>query len=149
MKWTEIDLNQINVKERKRGGKALSYSSLENAIRFQIPKTFSNGLVYSYDKYYLDVVVPEDFEAWWKKLEDYLDPGMKSSIRDDKLRIRVDVHTEIFDENSKMKFEELKEGYLAGEVTVIVEVESVYDLGSHTGVSVRAHQIKHGSECLL
>lgn len=150
MKWTEVDFNEINLKDRKRGGKSITYSSLENALRFQIPTGLSrDGLIDMYDKYYIDISVPDEFREWWTKLENYIG-ATRSCIRDsDSFRARVDVHTEVYDYNSKLTFEDLREGYLHGEVTLLIEVECLYDLGTHTGLSVRVHQIKHNQECLL
>lgn len=146
MKWTEVCLEEINIKDRKRGGKSITYGSLEKALRFQIPKAISQeGLLFMYDKYYLDLCISDEFRDWWTRLEKVLSPTMRSCIRDSdgRLRLRVDMHTEVFDENSKLTFEELKDGYLAGEVTVLVEVESVWETENGSGLSVRAHQVKH------
>lgn len=146
MKWTEVNFDQINIKDRKRGGKSITYGPLENALRFQIPKALSQeGLLNMYDKYYIDLCVSDEFRDWWKSLEMYLSPSSRSCIRDNdgQLRLRVDVHTEVYDENSKLTFEELRDGYLSGEVTVLVEVECVWVTDTSSGISVRAHQVKH------
>lgn len=146
MKWNEVNFHEINIKERKRGGKSLTYGSLESAVRFQIPKALSqDGLVNMYDKYYIDLSVSDEFRDWWVSLERHISPNIRSCIRetDGRLRLRVDLHTEIFDENSKLTFEDLRDGYLSGEVTVIVEIESVWATENGSGLSVRAHQVKH------
>lgn len=138
-----VVIDQVHLADPNRNGNQyVSYGPLKKALRIQVPRAaVHQGLRFAFDKYYLDVPVPENFRQEWYALEAHLGCN-KSSIWNDCLSVRVDEHTETFDSNGKLTYSEIKEGSLSGELIVLVEVGMVYDREGTRGLSIRAHQVK-------
>lgn len=138
-----VELDQVHLSERNRNGNQyITYGPLKKALRIQVPRAaVHQGLRFSFDKYYLDLPVTEEFRQEWYALEAHLGCN-KSSIWNDCLSVRVDEHTETFDEHGKLSYHEIKDGSLQGELVVLAEVGMVYDREGTRGLSIRAYQVK-------
>ncbi len=138
-----IDLAQIHLADRNRNGNQnVTYGPLKKALRIQVPRAaVHQGLRYAFDKYYVDIPVSEAFRQDWYALEAHLGCN-KSSIWNDCLSVRVDEHTETFDEKGKLSYHEIRENSLSGELIVLLEIGMVYEREGTRGLSLRAYQVK-------
>jgi hypothetical protein len=138
-----IDLEQVHLTDRNRNGNQyVTYGPLKKALRVQVPRAaVHQGLRFSFDKYYVDLPVSEEFRKEWYALEAHLGCN-KSSIWNDCLCVRVDEHTETFDHKGQLNYYEIKDGSLSGELVVLLEVGMVYEREGTRGLSIRAYQIK-------
>lgn len=138
-----IDIDQVHLSDRNRNGNQyITYGPLKKALRLQVPRAaVHQGLRYAFEKYYVDLPVSEEFRKKWYELENRLGCN-KSSIWNDSLSVKVDEHTETFDEHGKLSYHEIKEGSLSGELVVLIEIGMVYEREGTRGLSLRAHQVK-------
>jgi hypothetical protein len=144
MKYHEADLNLIKLAEPNRNGNQyITYGPLNKALRVQLGRSASHmGLRNCYDKYYLDLTIDESTKQWWEALEIHLGCN-KSAIWNGSLSVKVDEHTEIFDSENKLTWQDLRDGELSGELTVILEIAMVYQKEGTRAVSTRVYQAKH------
>ena len=144
MKYHETDLNLIQLAEANRNGNQyITYGPLKKALRIQLDRCPSyTGLRNSYDKYYLDLFPDESTKQWWEALEIHLGCN-KSAMWNGSLSVKVDEHAEIFDSENKLTWQDLRDGELAGDLTVILEIAMVYQKEGTRALSTRLYQARH------
>jgi hypothetical protein len=59
------------------------------------------------------------------------------------LSVKVDEHAEIFDSENKLTWQDLRDGELAGDLTVILEIAMVYQKEGTRALSTRLYQARH------
>lgn len=110
--------------------------------KFQIPKMRVLNFYPEYGT--LELEANSKFINLWRPIEDecmeYATLEWKSSLVDNRFRIKIDERTHIFDANSKLVPEvpQLCNKF----VTCIIELKSVYAFKGFSGISMRIHQMK-------
>lgn len=144
MKYHETDLSLIQLAEPNRNrNQYITYGPLKKALRVQLERCASyTGLRNCYDKYYLDLSLDESTKQWWQALEIHLGCN-KSAIYEGSLSVKVDEHTEIFDSENKLMWQDIRENELAGDLTVILEIAMVYEKDGNRALSTRVYQARY------
>jgi hypothetical protein len=140
MKWSDIDLDAIEIKTVKD---RVKFTYKDGPFKFQIPRGMSSG-VGVFKSINVDVGQAAEFIEWWSVLEKRLcnQEPFKSNMNDGTLRLKIEDRTNIFNEKREISFPTIEEGLFKNlEVSCLIEVDGQYYFNDVYGLVVKCTQL--------
>lgn len=150
MLWKDVDFSLIQKEPGRNGRQSINYNG--RPFRFQIPDGIVEWGLSEYNSLTIDIPDP-DFHIWFHSLEEHIGtPQPFSSILKDRMRIKIEDYSMIFDQDKRLDETERKLGDFQGcKVRCIIEITGMYYFNETYGLTCKMYQMMYEDEkkCLF
>lgn len=140
MFWNEVDFSLIQKEQGRNGRQTFRYDG--KPFRFQIPDGVVEWGLSEYNSLTIDIPDME-FHDWFHSLEDYIGkPEPFSTILKERLRIKLDDFSMVFDSDRNLDISERVQGAFQGcKVKCIIEILGMYYFNDTYGLTCKMYQM--------